>query len=77
MSRGNLMRIDKMAMRHTVEVRCPFFDQALVSAAMSIDGSLKVGESHGVKFTKFIFRKIAADYLPEYIAFREKAPFAN
>jgi asparagine synthase (glutamine-hydrolysing) len=77
MSRGNLMRIDKMAMRHTVEVRCPFFDQALVGAAMAIDGSLKVGEYNGKKFTKLIFRKIAAEYLPESTAFREKAPFAN
>lgn len=77
MSRGNLMRIDKMAMRHTVEVRCPFFDQALVDAAMTIDGSLKIGEHQGKRFTKFSFRKIAAEYLPEWVAFREKAPFAN
>jgi asparagine synthase (glutamine-hydrolysing) len=77
LSRGNLMRIDKMAMRHTVEIRCPFFDQELVDLAMSIDGSLKVGEYGGRQFTKLIFRKIAAGYLPEYIAFREKAAFAN
>ncbi len=77
MSRGNLMRIDKMAMRHTVEIRCPFFDKALVDVAMVIDGSIKVGKYGNEIFTKFIFRKIALNYLSEATAFRAKAPFAN
>jgi asparagine synthase (glutamine-hydrolysing) len=74
---GNLMRVDKMAMRYTVETRCPFFDQKLVDFAMSLDGSLKVGEYQSKKYTKLIFRKIAARYLPDWIAYREKAAFGN
>jgi len=77
MSKGNLMRIDKMAMRYTVETRCPFFDQKLVDVAMSLDSSSKVGEYKGKQFTKLILRKIALNYLPEYIALRDKLPFAN
>jgi asparagine synthase (glutamine-hydrolysing) len=77
MSKGNLMRVDKMAMRYTVETRCPFFDIGLVNLAMSTDGSLKIGDHNGKKFTKLLFRKIARKYLPEYVAFREKMPFAN
>ena len=77
MSRGNLMRIDKMAMRYMVETRCPFFDQKIVDAAMSLDGALKVGEYDGKRFTKLILRKIALNYLPEYIALRDKFAFAN
>ena len=77
MSKGNLMRIDKMAMRYAVETRCPFFDIELVNFAMSTDGDLKVGEYNGKKFTKLLFRKIAQKYLPENTAFREKIPFAN
>lgn len=77
MSRGNLMRVDKMAMRYTVETRCPYFDQELVDAAMSIAGSLKVGMYQDKKITKLVFRNIAAKYLPKEIAFRDKAPFAN
>ena len=77
MSKGNLMRVDKMAMRYTVEIRCPFFDQKIVAAAMSMDPSLKIGEHDGKQFTKFILRKAAEHYIPEYIAWRDKMPFAN
>ncbi|MEK9151297.1 MAG: asparagine synthase-related protein [Patescibacteria group bacterium] len=77
MSRGNLMRIDKMAMRYTVETRCPFFDQKLVDIAMPLDSSQKVGEYNGKQYTKLILRKIALKYLPEYIALRDKFAFAN
>lgn len=77
MSRGNLMRIDKMAMRYTVETRCPFFDQKLVDVALSLSGSLKVGEYNGKQYTKLVLRKIALNYLPEYIALRDKLAFAN
>ncbi len=76
MSKGNLMRIDKMAMRHTIETRCPFFDQKLLDFAMSLDSNLKVGEYNGKQFTKLILRKTALNYLPEYIAFRDKTAFA-
>lgn len=77
MSRGHLRRVDEMAMRYTVETRSPFFDENLVNIAMSIDGSLKVGDYKGKQFTKLILRKIALNYLPERAAFRDKNPFAN
>src|SRR3989344_5734190 len=73
MSKGHMMRVDKMAMRRTIEVRSPFFDTSLVNYALSIPGELKVKES----ITKYILREVAKDYLPEYIAYRHKAPFAN
>lgn len=77
MSNGNLMRIDKMAMRYAIEIRCPFFDQKLVDVALSLKGLCKVGEYNGKRYTKLILRKIALNYLPEYIALRDKAAFAN
>ena len=77
MSKGNLMRIDKLAMRHAVETRCPFFDTQIVKYAMSLPGSFKVGKYKGKDFTKMILRRIASKCLPKYIAYREKVPFAN
>ena len=77
MSKGNLMRVDKMAMRHTVETRCPFFDIELIDLAMSIPGENKISDKNVQKTTKFILRTLAEKYLPEDIAWREKVPFAN
>jgi len=77
MSKGNLMRIDKPAMRYTIEVRCPFFDKKIVDYALNIDGKLKIKKTDHRITVKSIFREVASDYLPKYIAFRYKAPFAN
>lgn len=77
MSRGNLMRVDKLAMRHTIETRIPFFDNKLVEFAMSIGGEHKIGEHNGERYVKLILRKAAAQFLPEDTAFRHKEAFAN
>ncbi|MEK6889390.1 MAG: asparagine synthase-related protein [Nanoarchaeota archaeon] len=77
MSKGHLMRIDKMAMKYTVETRSPFFDKELFNYALSIPGKLKVLINGNNCITKSILREIASSYLPEYIAYRYKAPFAN
>lgn len=64
-------------MKHTLEVRAPFFDTKIVDYAMKIDGSLKVKtEGHKVT-TKYVLRQVAAKFLPDYIANRYKVPFSN
>jgi len=77
MSNGNLMRVDKMAMKNTIEIRCPLFDTALIKYAMKISGKFKVVHKENEVVTKAIFREVASDYLPKDIAYRYKAPFAN
>ncbi len=77
MSRGHLMRVDKLAMCHTIETRVPFFDNEMVEFAMSLSSLFKVGSYNGKKYTKLILRKAALDYLPENIVFRQKEAFAN
>lgn len=77
MSKGNLMRVDKMAMKSTIEIRSPFFDTALIEYAQSIPGKYKVERKEGKLTTKAIFREAASKYLPKYIAYRTKAAFAN
>ncbi len=77
MSLGNLARVDRLAMKHTIETRCPFFDNDLLDYGLSISGDKKKGEENGEVYTKLILRKAATRVLPYKIAFRQKVPFAN
>src|SRR3989338_270707 len=77
MSNGHLMRVDKMAMKSTIEIRSPFFDTSLINYALNIPGKFKVVHKGKEVITKSILREVASDYLPDYIAFRYKTPFAN
>ncbi len=77
LSAGQLQRVDRMSMKHTVEVRAPFFDRDVVDMAMGIDGSLKVKKEEHRITTKYILRKVAEGFLPGYIAWRYKIPFSN
>lgn len=74
---SHLRRVDRAAMRFTVEARSPFLDNAVIDAALSIDGHLKIHRENHRLTTKYILRKLAARFLPDYIAWRYKMPFAN
>ncbi len=74
---GHLQRVDRMSMKHTVEVRCPFFDKDVVKLALQIHGDLKVRRQNHQIITKYIVRKVAENFLPSYIAWRYKVPFSN
>lgn len=74
---GQLKRVDRGAMRFTVEVRCPFLDTKLIETAFKIKGEYKVKRENHRVTTKYIFRKVASNFLPDYIAWRYKMPFAN
>jgi asparagine synthase (glutamine-hydrolysing) len=78
LARSHNVRLDRLSMKHTLEVRAPFFDTKVVNYAMTIAGSLKVNrdEEHNVT-TKYILRCVAAKFLPDYIANRYKVPFSN
>jgi asparagine synthase (glutamine-hydrolysing) len=74
---GHLKRVDRLAMKYTVEPRCPFLDKKVVQAALNISNNLKIKkENHNIT-VKYILRTVAAQFLPEYIAYRYKMPFAN
>lgn len=77
LSAGHLQRVDRMSMKHTVEVRAPFFDKEIVDVALKIKGDLKVKKENHQIITKYILRKTAANFLPDYIAWRYKVPFSN
>jgi asparagine synthetase B (glutamine-hydrolysing) len=77
MDRGHNKRLDRISMKHTLEIRSPFYDEKLVEFAMRINSKLKIKKNGKEIITKYILRKTALNYLPEYIAFRYKAPFSN
>jgi len=77
MGSGHLQRLDRLTMKHTIEARAPFFDSNILDIAFKIDGKLKVKRENHQIVTKYILRKLAANFLPDYIAYRYKAPFSN
>jgi asparagine synthase (glutamine-hydrolysing) len=74
---SQLQRVDRMTMKHTIEARVPLLDKEVVELALKIDGSLKIKKRNEQLITKYIFRKVAEKYLPDYIAWRYKMPFSN
>lgn len=74
---GHLQRVDRMSMKHTVELRAPFFDKKIVNTAFRISGDLKIKHDNHRVTTKYIIRKLAIRFLPDYVAWRYKVPFSN
>lgn len=64
-----MMKVDKMAMAHGVEVRVPFLDHRLVQFAFSLPVEAKMG--------KRLVKQTAAAYLPSQIIERRKKGFSS
>ncbi len=77
LGKGHLKRVDRGAMRFTVEVRSPLLDTKVIDTAFKIKGDLKIKKENHRVTTKYILRKVAENFLPDYIAWRYKMPFAN
>ncbi len=72
---NGFMRTDRMNWAHSLNVRAPFFDTAVVELALSIHPELKL---HGEDQTeKWILRKAFEDYLPKEVIMRPKKQFAR
>jgi len=67
----NLTYTDRASMAASVEVRVPFIDKEVVEYAMSLEDKWKFRNSE----SKYILKKVAEQYLPEYIIYRPKAAF--
>lgn len=67
-----LMKVDKMSMANSLEVRVPFLDHRIIEFCANIPSSLKLkGFS-----TKYIFRKAIQGILPDKIVFRGKQGYS-
>jgi asparagine synthase (glutamine-hydrolysing) len=69
-----LMKVDKMSMATSLEVRVPFLDHEVMELATSIPAGLKLKGS----MTKYIFRKALKKYqfLPDKIIYRGKQGYS-
>jgi asparagine synthase (glutamine-hydrolysing) len=72
MSDSVLMKVDKMSMAHSLEVRVPMLDHRFVEMCAGLPGSWKL---HG-NTTKHIFRKALHGLLPEEIIYRGKQGYS-
>ncbi len=64
-----LMKLDKMFMANTIEVRSPFLDRNLVNFVFTLPENVR-------KSKKFLLKEIAKKYLPSMIINRRKKGFA-
>jgi asparagine synthase (glutamine-hydrolysing) len=69
---GLLLRVDRMSMAHSLEVRTPLLDHRLVELAAGLPASLKI---RGWR-TKAILRELAARHLPPDVGRKRRRGFA-
>ncbi len=66
-----LMRVDKMSMLNSVEVRVPFLDRDLVDFALSAPESFKLRDG----ISKEPVKRMAAEFVPRDLIYRRKSGF--
>jgi len=67
-----LVKVDRMSMGHSLEVRVPFLDHRLVEFAASLPVNMKI---KGYT-TKYLLKKVMSDYLPKSIIKKPKQGFS-
>jgi asparagine synthase (glutamine-hydrolysing) len=68
-----LMRVDKITMANSIEVRVPFLDEDLVEFALTIPASLKFKKG----IAKYVLKKAAEGLIPNEVIYRKKAGFCG
>ena len=66
-----LLKADKMSMANSLEVRVPFLDRILIDTARKIPTKYKIKDGK----TKYLFREVAHDILPEKWSNKKKLGF--
>jgi asparagine synthase (glutamine-hydrolysing) len=67
-----LVKVDRMSMAHSLEVRAPILDHKLIEYVGTLPSSLKLKG----KESKYIFKKMLKDRLPQNILYRKKQGFS-
>jgi len=67
-----LVKVDRMSMAHSLEVRAPILDHKLIEYVGSLPSNLKLKG----KESKYIFKKMLEDRLPQNILYRRKQGFS-
>jgi asparagine synthase (glutamine-hydrolysing) len=66
-----LVKVDRAAMAHSLEVRVPILDHTLIEWAATLPSSLKLRDGEG----KYVFKKALEADLPDEILYRPKMGF--
>lgn len=72
MTEDILVKVDRMSMAHSLEVRSPILDHKLMEYAAGLPSTLKLNQSE----SKYIFKKINQGRLPHDILYRKKQGFS-
>jgi asparagine synthase (glutamine-hydrolysing) len=67
-----LVKVDRMSMAHSLEVRAPILDHKLIEYVGGLPSNLKLKG----KESKYIFKKMLEDRLPPNILYRKKQGFS-
>jgi asparagine synthase (glutamine-hydrolysing) len=71
-----LVKVDRMSMANSLEVRAPILDHKLIEFACTIPSELKFNTSHGKVEKKYLLKEAFKDYLPDDILYRKKMGFS-
>ena len=71
-----LVKVDRMSMANSLEVRAPILDHKLMEFACTIPSELKFNTSHGKNEKKYLLKEAFKDYLPDDILYRKKMGFS-
>ncbi|MBE0623848.1 MAG: asparagine synthase (glutamine-hydrolyzing) [Burkholderiales bacterium] len=66
-----LVKVDRMSMMHSLEVRSPFLDYRLVELGLRVPSRLRVKDGQN----KYLLRRLAARHLPTEVCLAPKAGF--
>lgn len=70
-----MRRVDMTSMAHSIEIRCPFLDRALLSKAQTLDYNDLYCQQDGKLICKKLLRDLFSHILPDEIVRRSKLPF--
>ena len=68
---GIMVKVDRMTMAHSIEVRAPFLDYEVIEFAARLPSSWKIKRLK----KKYILKKVFSRILPQYILNRKKQGF--
>lgn len=71
-----LVKVDRMSMANSLEVRAPILDHKLMEFACTIPSALKFNTSHGKIEKKYLLKEAFKDYLSDDILYRKKMGFS-
>jgi asparagine synthase (glutamine-hydrolysing) len=69
---GILVKVDRMSMAHSLEVRAPLLDKEMLEFAATVPSSMKFKDGE----KKHLLKEAFKDYLPDDILYRKKMGFS-